>query len=144
MKLNSKLIDKTDFIKNTSNNSTTNTYSCDYINGHVLYTNVSGTTADITLSDNCSNYSYIEIFYGSGDGDIKSTRTLPGSRILLFTIDMRSSSNSVVIRGANKLVSGTSLSNTVYSSAVDYGQWVNNGGFSKTNYIKIYKVLGYK
>jgi len=33
MKINSKLIDKTDFIKNTKNNSTIDTYSCDYING---------------------------------------------------------------------------------------------------------------
>lgn len=31
-KINPKLIDKTDFIKNASNNSTTDTYSCDYIN----------------------------------------------------------------------------------------------------------------
>ena len=32
-KVNPKLIDKTNFIKNTSNNSQTDTYSCNYING---------------------------------------------------------------------------------------------------------------
>lgn len=33
VKINPKMIDKTNFIKNSNNNSTTDTYSCDYING---------------------------------------------------------------------------------------------------------------
>lgn len=33
VKINPELIDKTDFIKNSNNNSTTNAYSCNYING---------------------------------------------------------------------------------------------------------------
>lgn len=36
-KVNPKLIDKTDFIKNASNNSQTDTYSCDYINDCNVY-----------------------------------------------------------------------------------------------------------
>lgn len=55
-KVNPKLIDKTDFIKNTSNNSTTNTYSCDYINkiGTIISNETTTTTATQGQSNSLS------------------------------------------------------------------------------------------
>jgi len=47
---------------NTHSNSTTDTYSCDYLNGTVLYENASGANNNVTLSDSINNYSYIEIY----------------------------------------------------------------------------------
>lgn len=68
-KVNPKLIDKTDFIKNTNNNSQTDTYSCDYINNKItgtqLWTNPSlaGAFGPQTIPLDLSSYKYIELVY---------------------------------------------------------------------------------
>lgn len=61
-------------IKNAQSDSTTDAYSCDYVNGQLnskvdmgttLYDNSSGTSGDITLSDDASNYSYLMVYWKS-------------------------------------------------------------------------------
>ena len=113
----------------------------------LLYENPLGTNANIKLLHNCDDFKYIEIFYGSGDGDIVSTRTIPGKMCYLSTIDARSSASQLYIRSSNKLVSGEQISNATYAGIVNYGVLTaspNGNGFYNTNSIKIYKVLGYK
>lgn len=91
-KSNSKFLD----VKNTYDTSTTEPYSCSYVNNAIpaLYDNYStsdidgyscryinelqpvvlynsttgGTTEQVNLSDSVANYSYIEILYRSNDG----------------------------------------------------------------------------
>lgn len=53
VKINPKMIDKTNFIKNTNNNSQTDTYSCDYINE--IGTIVSNTTTTTTANQGSGN-----------------------------------------------------------------------------------------
>lgn len=65
MKLNNNLLN----IKNTHSTSETDVYSAKYVNekieGTILYSDSTGTTGNVTLNDNISNYSYLEIFYVS-------------------------------------------------------------------------------
>jgi len=74
MKLNNNLLN----IKNTHSTSETDVYSANYVNnnfelkGVTLYSDNDGTTGDVILNDNISNYSYLEIFYtSSGYGSSK-------------------------------------------------------------------------
>lgn len=58
-------------VVNEHSTSETDVYSANYVNnnfqleGEVLYSNDTGTTGNVTLSKNVSNYSYLEIFYTS-------------------------------------------------------------------------------
>lgn len=54
-------------VVNTRSDSQVDAYSCDYINGKVLYDSSSGTTGNITLIDNLANYTKIEITFKSQD-----------------------------------------------------------------------------
>lgn len=84
-KINNDLINKTDFIKNTNNDSTDNTYSCNYINGKVgktIYTYTSTTMNDVEVSIDLTPYSYIEILFYTETATnnwkyVKSTGKIP-------------------------------------------------------------------
>lgn len=114
----------------------------------VLYDNPSGSNANINLLDNTKNYSYIKIFYGSGDSNfISSVDTLPGSYVLLSTIDMRNTISQSYIRSSLKQVSETTITNAVYSNVINYGTMkvtTSANEFRNENTIKIYRVLGFK
>ena len=51
-------------VQNTYGTGTNKVYSCDYINGVDLYTNLNGSKDTITLSDNPFNYTRIDIIFG--------------------------------------------------------------------------------
>lgn len=57
-------------VSNTYSESANDAYSCDYINGTVLYEDSAGSNTEITLSDNPFNYSRIKVFAGwkAGEG----------------------------------------------------------------------------
>lgn len=144
MKLNNNLLN----IKNTHSTSETDVYSANYVNtelnkkqdnGVVLYSDSTGTTEDITLSDNISNYSYLELVTKNTDG---ATETFGNYKFdisfSIFTLMGNSiTSNSFAIftksytKGTNKLT--TSI-----------GKLYSGGNVTNYDVFKITKVIGYK
>lgn len=106
----------------------------------VLYNNTSGTTENITdLSDNVSNYSYLEIFYSYNDSR-QSTKIIGNKASLIVHT---TSNNQTYLLFKEVTFSGTSM--TVNS----YQQWNNvwgtsNVNASNTNSIYVIKIVGYK
>lgn len=56
------------------------------ISGITLFENISsGTTGEITLPENATNYKCIDIFFKGNNGSLGYTRTIGGQRTNLFT-----------------------------------------------------------
>ena len=110
---------------------------------YVLYENSSGTSSNITLSDDVNNYEYIEIYYlSSSDGGTgyaqSSTKVWQpnGKTAFLSTgyVDTSNFNVKVVV----VMLSGTSITRP-------YGHWeFNDGTRTNTNYVAITRVVGYK
>ena len=114
--------------------------------GTVLYSNSSGGTGTITLTDTYTNYSIIEIFYARGNY-MNSTRasTSLGYFDLVETSITRSTSQTPMIyfRRAVMVLSSTSLSRYSESRIIyDDGYTFTNP--SESLGLKIYRVIGYK
>ena len=111
---------------------------------YVLYDNQSGSSQSITLSDDSSNYDYLEVFYFAGDmfGSLKIDTTKNKG-----TITLTSDYNQVHIFQVKTMTltaNGTTLQRGTesYVNLVYDGTNVINRGTE--NNIKIYKVIGYK
>lgn len=124
-------------IKNAHNDTDNNLNN---LIGVELYNNTTGTTGNITdLSDNVSNYSYLEIFY-SYNGSRQSTKIIGNKASLIVHT---TSNNQTYLLFKEVTFSGTSM--TVNS----YQQWNNvwgtsNVNASNTNSIYVIKIVGYK
>jgi len=140
-------------VSNTYSESTNDAYSCDYVNGTVLYDNSAGGTFPVTISDNYANYSKIEVYLGYIDNNaftygIKKITCVPtiatnfNDAIILsgdnwFTIEM--------FRAAFGGTDGKTLSITTLTELS-----AANGAFSviavhpSTNLLRVVKVIGYK
>lgn len=110
------------------------------LQGTILYSNSTGTTGTVSLSDTYTNYRYIEVF-GKKDNIVSSTKfdTTLNSKASL-TISNRNNSTTITIYTNTSTFSGTSA--TVVGGAVAF----NSGGvvgFTGSNEIYIIKVIGY-
>lgn len=126
-------------VVNTRSTSDKDTYSCDYLNGTILYQG--GTTGNVTLSDDASNYSIIKIFAEDADtsGSDLSTIDILGSQTKFSLSGVSVRSNSYTLFNSTYNISGKNINveNTnIYVS--------NTGNFSSYNVFKIVKVIGYK
>lgn len=120
----------------------------------VLYDNTSGTKTDATLSDNVTNYEYVEIFYGNdlNDNDayvpMRSIKTIlkdgyARARLLWFG----SASDS-----ANHQFSRLALElhdNTIHFGGENFVNFSSTAGSVKwsnasTRHFKIFRVIGWK
>lgn len=110
--------------------------------GKVLYENEVGTTGDIVLNDNLSNYKYIKIFWKVGNNN-KSEEVLVtlDKNINLSLIDFADS--KIWIHTKTMTMEDTKLTVKRYKeySITDSEQWKPYG--SSTNSIVIFKVEGY-
>lgn len=107
-----------------------------------LYDNESGTTGTVSLSENASNFEYIEIFYwDNNNASCHSTKVFNpnGKNVALFTLE---GATNMYARSRNIIINGTSITNSQYSFA-SFSQG-NYSAVDNTNYIKIYKVIGYR
>lgn len=106
-----------------------------------LYDNSSGTTGTVSLSQNVSNFKYIEIFYKDDWAQKKSDRIYKPTenRAQLLTCRIVSN-NSIFMRYKDVAISGTTITNDMVGN---YTSWDNNTK-DTTNNVSIYKVLGYK
>ena len=134
-------------VSNTYSQSTTNTYSCNYINkktGITLYSNNSGTTGDVTLSDSVENYHYIKILYRNGDGYSGTMDVMyPQNTTTALTLSYFNTGTNKFMHWAGTIV----ISGTTISHAIDYYYENNNGSINAPqtiNYISILTVIGYK
>lgn len=106
-----------------------------------LYDNPSGSNGAITLSDNITNYSYIEIYFRTNDGaGYRGSQKLPVSSGTILTSLQYLHCDTVGhywIKGKEILLNGTSITNNGYIE-------VGTNGTSSANYMYITQVLGYK
>ena len=115
-----------------------------------LYSNASGTTGTIKLSQTAANFSYLEIFYCDNNNKQHHSIKISEPNNKLTSLDTGESyenDKNLYFRTTSYTISGTSM--TVKS----YGYmnfWQVSGSDhcgvnpEKNNYIKIIKVLGYK
>lgn len=110
----------------------------------ILYDNASGTTGTVTLSQNVTNFSFLEIIFMNGHSHILSTGKVNNTgTILLQAFPIYSNSGTIIANTNAVVVSGTSITRS--RDADDYGVWQSyNNSISKTNQIKIIKVLGWR
>ena len=102
-----------------------------------LYSNSTGTTGTVTLSDSAANYAYLEIFYRTNDDYYGSVKVYSpnGKKAMLNGAYWASGSGS--FKGAVKNISGTSITTTSYGE-------MSTSGYIHNNYIYITRVVGYK
>lgn len=116
----------------------------DLLNPTVIYDNGAGSNATITLTDNISNYSYLEIIYGWDAG----TFGLQSEKIDLsngYAICLNTSvyNNNRIYWAVSKWTASTNkitLNGGEYWSMTASASVVRN----QSNLIAIFKVLGYK
>lgn len=129
-------------VVNTTNNSTTDGYSCDYSNKHyggvVLYENASGSNQTITLDDSVSNYDHFVIVYKNTDWNEIFTYMKYDSGSAISITGNHVSSTDRDLYTFNLTMSGTTITwgASLFSS--------NNGTPFAYNPFKITKVIGYK
>ncbi len=121
----------------------------DLIKGYNLYNSSSGATNNITLSDNPSNYRYIDIYYGKSSNDLKVTRfwdITNGNLKTLYSVDAFSNNSMQQLYKHIQF----NISSNNYTITSDYGFYINTTvgtdtiSFQPENNVKIYKVIGYK
>lgn len=109
----------------------------------VLYENASGSNSNITLSDNASNYEYIEIFYKNNDNAFSSVKVYQpnGKKVSLISHD-NNGKNTVWVKFTLVVISGNTIT---FGNAVEIALVASNAitaSASKLNYIT--RVIGYK
>ena len=132
--------------------STTDAYSANYVNNTLstLESNVvmqptvlwSGTPTQsgVTLSDNITNYSYVEVFFHTNDGSgfKGSQKAMAGAGVTAMSLQFSHVlSGNYYIKVREIQISGTQIT-TLWTKEI------YNGGMSDSNCIYITKVLGYK
>ena len=115
------------------------------LEGTILYSNESGTTDDILLYDNVSNYSYIEIFYNKANMVFNSKKiNNPNNKQIGLEIVFMEGNNytQVVVQKVtfnnNKIIYGPGMWNNFIMGS----SFVNSSQTEKQ--ITITKVIGYK
>lgn len=110
---------------------------------YLLYENSSGTNGTVTLSDSVANYEFIEIYVfsssdaGTGYAQNSTKVWQPNGKSAWLTTGYCSSDN-YNLKLTSALLSGNQITKP-------YGYWeFYYGSASKTNYVSITKVIGYK
>ena len=121
------------------------------LGGRILFEQANGdsTSATITLSDDVSNYNYVEVIYGTADG-ISSAKALSGQTVAMAI--MQSDADCFKITTGTALLSGTQLTRgadgrerqLIINHATE-GQLDFTGSSADSGYyISVYRVIGYK
>ena len=105
-----------------------------------LYNNSNGSNGAITLSDNITNYSYVEIYFRTNDGagfrGSQKIEVVNGTNAISLQF-IHPVSGNYYIKAREIQISGKQLT-TIWSKEI------YSGGMSDSNYIYITKILGYK
>ena len=127
------------------NANTVKSYVDEKTNEIVLYENDTGSNGTITLKDNLSKYSYIEIFYRSNDGWVESKKIYKPNNKYTTLMSFTGMTNSAVYVKFNVIkMSETSIA----PSENRYREFLladsGIGSWKAENYIFITRVIGYK
>lgn len=111
----------------------------------VLYSNDAGTNGSITLSESSANFAILEFFYRDNNGlGHKSTRVYSPSGKLIDINNIEGNQTSTVIRRTEYGCSETNVwIDTVKQGYVNI-QPNGNSVVTNSNYIYIYKIIGYR
>ena len=109
----------------------------------VLYSNASGTTGTITLNENYTNFTYLEIFYGNPAKTLMSSSkikigTASGIEASVYTRDgtnLYFNSGRWTLTSPNKLTAGTMGSSIIGNGGTSIGSSAS---------VYIYEVIGYR
>lgn len=140
----------TEIIQTSGTASTTNVYSANAVNTKInalkeieLYNNASGTTGEVTLSENVTDYKYLEI-YGKYDGTYCVSQKVynPSVNNIFNVIGgmLNHNADTGYFAITNYKIQGTKI------TAVYYGEFGlhANAFTTKQNKIHIIRVVGYK
>lgn len=111
--------------------------------GYTLYSS-NGETDTITLSDNVSNYEYLEIYYYDYDGSYYSIKTDIVGDVVMQTTAINLNNGEYYIKMARYSLSSNQL---IYVESAEVSSVTGARNFNaNTTYtkIRIYKVIGYK
>ena len=122
------------------------------LQGTVLYENSTGTTGDITLSDEIENYDEYEIKYLGEFGEPYTTGRLSTAYIdrihlngVFLGVKSNTADGALKVSDARVSISGnvlTFVSNRWYEKPYNSGD--SNGTYRDASNIKIVEVIGYK
>ena len=109
----------------------------------VLYENASGSNSNITLSDNASNYEYLEIFFRNNDNIYSSVKVYqPNGKKVNLISQYNNGSDTIWFKIAICLISGNTITK---DNAVEMKLISNSSvGIFNGNNIYITRVVGYK
>ena len=134
-------------IKNEYSESTSDTYSCDYVNDTfelkptILYKDNTGTTGTVSLSDSSANYSFIEIFYTSAY-NYNSTKVYdPNGKSAYLLCGWFNGNTAGNVKIANVQINGNQIAK-VNHTALNYS--TSNTVCIDEDQIAIKCVIGYK
>lgn len=131
-------------VVNTYSTSQENAYSCDYVNGKVLYENASGTMGNVALSDNVANYTKITILYRNGDGYSNTIDILnPSGQTVVLNLSYYNIGTNKFMHWAGPIT----INGATITHIIDYYYENSQGSITTSqtiNYISILKVVGYK
>lgn len=126
-------------VVNDYSTSQENAYSCNYVNGTVLYESSTGTTGNITLNDAIENYRTFEIYFSAPNTYVGVAKFYVVSDAT-YTIDKNRIDGSVVSIYQEKVqISGTSLTKLTNRTYI-----ATSGTITDDNSITIKKIIGYK
>ena len=137
-------------IHDAYNVGNSDTYSCNYINGiggTVLYDSEWGTTGSVTLSDNASNYKWLEIQYYDYNNNYFAARAFGGKSSALFAYAVAPGTPAGYPKGNLITVSGDTITRDhsweveITTSVARYNPDTVNSDY--TNF-RIFRVIGYK
>ena len=109
-----------------------------------LFENESGLTGNITLNDNVSNYSFIEIIYGcDGYYFYSKFENANGKKVGFITPYVSTDNGNLFLYTSNYEIFGNEI-NFLTCSNVYVNTSNTIGDYGNNSYIRIYKVFGYK
>lgn len=122
----------------------------EYIDRVVLYNNPLGTTGDVTLSDNITNYSYIEIYWHGNNNNEGSKKLKVTGNEIIFSLNntwqIGSTSEQRIQTDVREYkITGNSILHTHgASSYINFGGNKNITSTGTQDSFKILEVVGYK
>lgn len=112
--------------------------------GRVIYSNSSGSTGTITLSETAANFSFLEIHYGNSNYQLTTRVYSPNGKKVPLFFDYMVNSKTHQILTKKVTISKTSI--TTDTSYSGYGNIIDGGTIyvGTENSVKIYYVIGFK
>lgn len=135
-------------VLNVNSGSQTDAYSCNYVNnvlkGTTLY-NGPASDQTITLSDSAANYDFLEVYYyGSNGGSTWEMKKIdsPNQKWLGLNYTAHNSGGTFWFYSTRVYIENNKITPSYAGRVYIAGNTV--AGQTDTNYISIYKVIGYK